>query len=150
MRITFDTNVLVSAFISKRGHPAAILDMALTLPDIELVLSDPILDEFTDVLSRPEVLKRFDYSRDDIEKFVKAIQDTSTIVRPTSSSKIVNEDPDDDIVINTAYDGKSEYIVTGDHHLQELGKFRRVRIVSPKAMLDIIARRFGRIVADEP
>ena len=45
MRIVLDTNVLVSAFISKDGNPAALLDVALTLPEIEVVLSDEILGE---------------------------------------------------------------------------------------------------------
>ena len=63
MRIVLDTNVLVSAFISKDGNPAALLDVALTLPEIEVVLSEEILEEFGDVLSRRKVRERFHYSQ---------------------------------------------------------------------------------------
>jgi len=52
MRITLDTNVLVSAFIAKHGHPALLLELAVTLEGIQLVLSEPILRELEDVLSR--------------------------------------------------------------------------------------------------
>ncbi|MBI4257722.1 MAG: putative toxin-antitoxin system toxin component, PIN family [Thaumarchaeota archaeon] len=146
MRITFDTNVLVSAFISRRGQPAAILDIVLTFPEMEMVLSEPILDEFRDVLSRQEVKERFEYSAGDIEQFVDAIRDASTIVKPSSILKLVVEDPKDDVIINTAYDGKSNYIVSGDHHLFELEVFRGIRIVTPRTMLEIIRRRFGELL----
>jgi len=52
MRITLDTNVLVSAFISKTGYSARVLDIALTLEDVELVLSEEIVREFVQVMSR--------------------------------------------------------------------------------------------------
>ena len=62
MKIVLDTNVLVSAFISKEGQPAAVLDLAVTFPEIELILSQAILDEFKGVISRREVRERFRYS----------------------------------------------------------------------------------------
>lgn len=146
MKVTLDTNVLVSAFISKQGQPAAILDIALTFPEIELVLSEPILGEFRDVLSRQEVRERFEYSDGDIEQFVGAIRDASTIVKPSSNLKVVSEDPKDDIIISTACDGKSDYIVSGDHHLLRLRRFRGIRIVNPLTMLNIVRRRFGELL----
>lgn len=149
MRITLDTNVLVSAFISKQGRPAAILDIALTFSEMELVLSEPILEEFRDVLSRPEVKERFNYSAKDIAEFVNAIRNVSTMIRPVSGFKVVPEDPKDDIIVDTAYDGKAEYIVSGDRHLQKLKRFRGMRIVNPRSMLNLIRRRFGEIIARE-
>ena len=55
MKVTLDTNVLVSAFISKYGQPAKILDIILTFPEIKLILSNSILEEFGEVISRQEV-----------------------------------------------------------------------------------------------
>jgi predicted nucleic acid-binding protein len=46
MRVTLYTNILVSAFISKRGHSAKIFDIITTFEELTLVLSDPILQEF--------------------------------------------------------------------------------------------------------
>ena len=146
MRITLDTNVLVSAFISKQGQPAAILDIILTFPEIELVLSEPILNEFRDVLSRQVVRERFDYSAREIDQFVNAIRNASTIVNVKSNFKVVSEDPKDDIVINTSCDGKVDYTVTGDSHLQKLKHFKGIRIVKPRSMLNIIRRRFGEFI----
>lgn len=146
MKITLDTNVLVSAFISKQGQPAVLLDIILTFPEIELVLSDPILAEFKDVLLRPEVKERFEYSAREIGQFVDALRGASTIVQVKSGFRVVSEDPKDDVIINTAYDGKVDYIVSGNSHLQRLRRFKGIRIVKPKSLLKIIRQRFGEFI----
>ena len=146
MRIVLDTNVLVSAFISKLGHSAKILDLVSMFEEIQLILSAPILIEFKDVLSREEVKPRFNYSSHDIESFAQAIKDISAIVKVKSNFKVIEEDPKDDIVLNTAYDGKAEYIVSGDRHLQDLKRFKGIKIVSPKQMMKITTRRFGEFI----
>ena len=146
MRIVLDTNVLVSAFISKLGHSARILDLVSMFEEIQLVLSESILDEFEDVLSRDEVKERFGYSDRDIELLAQSAREISTIVEARSGFKIVKQDPKDDAVLNTAYDGKADYIVSGDHHLQNLKNLRGIKIVNPRQMMKIITRRFGEFI----
>jgi len=146
MRIVLDTNVLVSAFISKLGHSARILDLVSMFEEIQLVLSESILDEFEDVLSRDEVKERFGYSDRDIEFLAQSAREISTIVEARSGFKIVKQDPKDDVVLNTAYDGKADYIVSGDHHLQNLKNLRGIKIVNPRQMMKIITRRFGEFI----
>jgi putative PIN family toxin of toxin-antitoxin system len=146
MRVTLDTNVLVSAFISKQGHSANILDVVTTFDEIALVLSEQIMDEFEDVMAREEVKERFDYTAAEIEEFAGAIKGVAKIVRVKSDFRTVEEDPKDDMVLNTAYDGKAEYIVSGDRHLQNLKKFRGIGIVSPRQFMGIITRRFGELI----
>jgi len=146
MRIVLDTNVLVSAFISKLGHSARILDLVSMFEEIQLVLSEPILDEFEDVLSRDEVKERFGYSDRDLELLAQSVREISTIVESRSGFKIVKEDSKDDVVLNTAYDGKADYIVSGDHHLQNLKNFKGIKIVNSRQMMKIITRRFGEFI----
>ncbi|MCS4540015.1 MAG: hypothetical protein HYU03_04925 [Thaumarchaeota archaeon] len=57
------------------------------------------------------------------------------LVRVKSDFKVVADDPKDNIIINTAYDGGADYIVSGDRHLEAVKRFRGIRIVSPKSML---------------
>ena len=47
------------------------------------------------------------------------------------------DDPDDDIVINAAYDGHA-YIVTGDRHLLGMGAFQGIPIITIARMLDLL------------
>ncbi len=52
--------------------------------------------------------------------------------------KIVEEDPDDDIVLSTAYFGRARYIISGDKHLLKLKEFRGIEIVTAKQMLELL------------
>lgn len=146
MRVTLDTNVLVSAFISKRGQPADILDLVTTFEEITLVLSDEILKEFVEVMNREEVRTRFGYNRIDISEFEGAIRGIAEIVKVESVFRAVEEVPEDDIVVNTAYDGKVDYIVSGDRHLVKLSRFKGVQVVSPRVFLAIVTKRFGDLI----
>lgn len=146
MRITLDTNVLVSAFISKLGHPANLLELCITVEDIDLILSRPILKEFKEVLERDEVRERFAYTSQDIENIITRLRYSSTVIAPRSRFKIVKEDPKDDVILRTAYDGKVDYIVSGDKHLLNLRKFRGIRIVSPTEMTKAISTKFPEFV----
>ena len=49
--------------------------------------------------------------------------------------EVVKEDPKDDIVIETAYDGHADFIVTGDGHLLELKSFRGTKIITVEKAL---------------
>ena len=48
------------------------------------------------------------------------------------------KDPDDDIVVNTAYDGKAAYIVSGGKEVLELKQFGGIRAVKASEMLRLI------------
>jgi putative PIN family toxin of toxin-antitoxin system len=149
MKVTLDTNVFVSAFIAKDGQPAVLLDLILTFPEIKLVLSRQILVELNNVLSRDEVKNQLGYSTKDIANIIGAVRDFSTLVEVRSKFKVVVEDPKDDIIINTAFDGNAEYIVSGDRHLQKLGQFRGMEMVNPRRMLKILRQRFGEFIISE-
>ncbi len=146
MRLTLDTNVLLSAFVSRQGYPAKLVDIILTFPEIKLTLSEPILLEFRDVMLRDEVRERFRYSARETESFVKDIRTVASMIEVKSQLKLVKEDPNDDVVINTALDAKSDYTVSGDSHLLKIKTFRDIKIVSPKQMLKIIVEQFEELI----
>ena len=68
------------------------------------------------------------------------------IVNVRSDFKAVEDDPEDDMVVNTALDGQADYIVSGDRHLRKLRRFRGVRIVSPSAFMAIVTKSFGDLI----
>src|SRR3972149_11289350 len=67
MRVVLDTNVLVSALITKR-KPAKLVHNLLG-KRIELVISKPILSEFIDVIARPKFRQYADERT--VEDFLK-------------------------------------------------------------------------------
>jgi putative PIN family toxin of toxin-antitoxin system len=54
LRLVIDTNVLISAAIKPAGLQRTVLLLAITKP-ARLYISRPILDEYSEVLARPEL-----------------------------------------------------------------------------------------------
>jgi len=134
MKIVLDANVLISALI-KSGKPRELL-FKIVEKKTQLVLSRDILEEFLEITEDSRIRKYVD--EDDVIAFLRVVGNIATMVKVRSMFKVVKEDPDDDIVLKTAHDGKAEYIVSGDKHLLSLKEFRKVRIVTVNQMLDII------------
>ena len=55
-----------------------------------------------------------------------------------SEFKAVLDDPADDAVINTAYDGRADYVVSGDGHLLKMKEFKGIPIVTISRMRDVL------------
>jgi predicted nucleic acid-binding protein len=98
-------------------------------------------------MSRDELLIRFDHTLANVEELVKPLRKTSRMIKVRSDFRAVREDPADNAILNTAYDGRCEFVVSGDHHLLNLKKFKGISILSPKQMLDLLSRRYGRFVS---
>jgi putative PIN family toxin of toxin-antitoxin system len=129
VRVVVDTNILVSALIY-HGKPH-ILVLKL-LEGHTVILSRQMLAELADVLTRD----KFAVKTSQVDRFLAVLVRKSKVVTPSSRFKIISEDPDDDVVLNTAYAGKAEYIVTGDRHLLALREFKRIKIVKVAQMLE--------------
>lgn len=132
MKVVLDTNVLVSALI-KAGKPRDLFNKLAK--NKQIVLSRAILEEFLDVIEDVKVAKY--RSEQDLAVFLEALGNAATIVQVKSRSKAVKEDPDDDIIVRAAYDGKADYIVSGDRHLLALKEFKGIRILTVDEMLNI-------------
>lgn len=132
MTVVLDTNVLVSALI-KAGKPRDLFNKLAK--NKQIVLSRAILEEFLDVIEDFKVAKYT--SEQDLAVFLEALGNAATIAQVKSRFKAVKEDPDDDIIVRAAYDGKADYIVSGDRHLLALKEFRGIRILTVDEMLNI-------------
>jgi len=137
LRVLLDTNVLISALISK-GKPRTLLRQVLKNRFI-LILSIEILNEFITVASR-EYFQEYVDERE-IAEFTRVLASLAHFIIIKSKFEVVKEDPDNDIVLRTAYDGKAEYIVTGDKHLLALKKFREIKIITVSEMLELIQKK---------
>lgn len=97
-------------------------------------MSLEILAELADVLSRD----KFFIKRSQVDQYLSGLARKSKIVTLRSLLKVVALNPDDDVVISTAFFGKAEYIVTGDEHLLALKEFKNTQIVTVNQMLNIL------------
>ena len=130
MRVVFDTNIFVSAFVI----PGGLADKAL-LNIIEgrddLVLSKKILDELLSVLA-----VKFSRDEDEISHIALFLSEIVKWTEPTETVDTLKDEPDNRI-LECAACGKAEVIVTGDKEMLRLGSFRDVKIISLKAYLEL-------------
>lgn len=137
MKVVLDTNVLVSALI-KDGKPRTLL-FEIIRRKHELILAKEILEEFAQVAGDPKIQRYVD--QEDIVRFLRDVGSVAKIVRIRSRFKVVKQDPDDDIILRTAYDDKADYIVSGDKHLLALKEFKGIKIVTVDEMLGVLRKR---------
>lgn len=132
LRVTPDTNTLISAFISE-GNEYELLKSA-KLGKIKIILSLDILKEFKDVISRP----KFGFSKEQIKNVFKQILSISEIIVPKLKIRIIKEDPEDDKVLECASAGNVDYIVSGDRHLLNLKEYKNIKIIRTFEVLKLI------------
>jgi putative PIN family toxin of toxin-antitoxin system len=136
MKIALDTNVLVSALI-KSGKPRELI-FEIVRKKAQMITSEKILEEFIEV-TEDLGIRRY-VSDGDVIEFLRVIGNLADVIRVRSKFKVVKEDPDDDVVLRTAHDGRAEYIVSGDMHLLSLKKFKGAKIVTVSQMLNILRK----------
>lgn len=90
-----------------------------------LVISEPILKELTTVMRRP----KFKTTEEEVSRTILALLQTAEVVVVASDFNIVKGDPDDNKILNTAFDGQADIIVTGDSHLLDLRVFKGIKII---------------------
>jgi len=136
LRVVADTNVLVSSLI-RRGKPHELI-LRIDGVKVRLVSSTILMDELISILAE-EKIGRYLSTRD-IDRFLRYVGRRTTLVKVKSKFKAVKEDPRDDAVLNTAYSGRADYIVSGDRHLIPLREFKGTRIVTVSEMLSILEK----------
>lgn len=128
MRVLFDTNVLLAAFITE-GLCYKILWRAIQ-GQFELYLSPFIINEFKRILR-----EKLSATNADVRSAVMLIKEISTIVHPEKNKIIVKgvcRDSDDDCILLSALSGDVDYIVSGDTDLLVIKYFKGVKIISPR------------------
>lgn len=128
MRIVLDTNVLISAFIT-RGVCRHLFEYCVETHQI--VISDFILSEFSNTL-----IRKFGFAEEEVGEARASLSLCGELVTPIAFEEPICRDPDDDHVLGTAIAGNADCIVTGDRDLLVLERFRVVEIVSPSEFMD--------------
>ena len=137
MKVVLDTNLFVSATIASQGKPAQILD-AWRARRFGLVIREDILEEIREVLCRPHIRKRHQWTQEEIDCFLDGLGEMAIITPGELEVKAVADDPDDNMYLACAVEGEADYIVSGDQHLLKLGAFKGIQIITPAQFLDIL------------
>jgi uncharacterized protein len=99
----------------------------LTKDSTLLPSAQPAIEEFVRVLG----YRKFGLSPEEIAPLVDDLMSISTIVRPRHTVDVVTRDPTDDLFLEIALQGNCSVLVSGDRHLLDLRRYRRIRILTP-------------------
>jgi putative PIN family toxin of toxin-antitoxin system len=129
IRVVFDTNILFSAAFKTVGVPAQVLDL-VTPGILTPCLSDAVMAEYLDVLTRPILRPHASRARDVLALMAKF----AVHVSPAQKLSICS-DPDDDRFLECALAADAAYLVTGNvRHFPR--NYEPVAIVTPRQILD--------------
>ena len=131
MRVVFDTNVIVSAFLFEDSTPAQAFFTAIK--NGEILLSAPLAEEINRILYRPKFDSYLTFEQR--EDFIAALVESSVLVEVVETIAVCR-DPKDNMVLELAASGKADAIVTGDSDLLVLNPFREIPILIPKDFLE--------------
>ena|SRR3990172_2281990 len=136
LRVVIDTNVIVSGILSRTGAPAELLN-AWRQRRFLLLSSPAIVAEVRAVLQYPRIRKKYPLSDEEIEQTITLLEHDALLVAGGANTiGSVPADPKDELFLACALEGQADVIVSGDHHLLDLGVFRDIPIINPRQFLD--------------
>jgi len=139
LRVVLDTNIIVSSLLSPSGAPAAVLDAWRELRFV-LLLSPAMLEELRCTLARPRIRRKYGVAAKDVGTICQALERYALWVKgDTPFDKTVLSDADDVKFLACALEGRADCIVSGDHHLLQLGVFAGIPILSARQFLEQLA-----------
>ena len=128
----FDTNVLVSALLSRNtaSPTVALLDHILNRTIVP-IYNEEILNEYREVLHRD----KFKFTTDKIDAVLAAISSGMTVERTSANWNFPDEE--DIVFYEVALSIDDAYLITGNiRHFPPVSK-----VVTPAEMLEIISKR---------
>lgn len=131
-----DTNVLVAALRSSSGASHEVLHAA-DRGDFEIALSVPLLAEYDDVSSRPELGIPIPSSA--VDTIIARIAQISHKQPIYYLWRAVLPDPKDDMVLELAIASKSSHIITFNHRDFSPASLFGVSVVSPSQFLTLLS-----------
>jgi putative PIN family toxin of toxin-antitoxin system len=137
IRAVLDANVYVSAAVRAEGPPGQIIDRFLRSDAFEIVMSQVIVEEVLRALNYPKVRKYIRPGLDPALWFEDIIV-LSHLVAGQHKLQGASKDPDDDKYLAAAIEGRARFVVAGDSDLLDLKEYDGIRIVSPRAFLDLL------------
>ncbi len=130
----FDSNVLVSGPLKR--HRGGIPDQIIRQPErYELHLAEAILKETRRVLQYPRIRRKAQLIEEEIDEYLDGLRAVATIHMNLPRLDVIADDPDDNVILACAVVAQTDYIVSGDPHLLNLGAYEDIQIIRPAAFL---------------
>ena len=133
-KVVLDTNVLISGVIAS-GYSASISDAARR-EEIKLVASAHLLEEFSAVISRRHIARKYPKAAENAESLLDFLRAFAILASGIPDEDAISPDRDDDFVLACALDEEADCIVSGDPHLSGLKIYKGIPILTPKEFVE--------------
>lgn len=132
LRLVLDTNVVVSAALKPAGLERTAFILAVTKP-ARLYVSQAILEEYDEVLTRPELKIRKGLRL----QLLQLIRNRSYSVKPSLRIEAAR-DPADDKFLECADAARADYLITGNR--KHFPKFwKNTKIVTARELVELVS-----------
>ncbi len=141
LKAVLDTQIILRGATAARPTVTSRIYEAWDADRFTLLLSESILEEIEDVVSRPEVLRRLRMTTVEAGALIELLRRRSVFVTPTVRIAR-SRDPDDDKFLDCAVTGSADYIVSADADLLSLREVQGIPIID--------APTFWRNLSEQP
>ncbi len=140
MKAVFDSGILISAFLTKKGISAELLRLARQ-ELFQIYLCEEIFEEIQRVLlTYLHVREQYSYSNRQVAMFCQGLKGATNLVAKLPSIKAVLNDPNDDMIVACAIKARVDFIVSRDEDLLGLKKYKGIKIVSPEEFMETLRK----------
>jgi uncharacterized protein len=133
-RVILDTNLWIYFLISGKLDE---IDNHILKGNLKVIFSQELIEEFTEVTSRPKFKKYFSFH--DIANLLRLFDIYGEIIHVTSRRNVCR-DPKDNFLLDLAVDSKADYLVTGDNDLLVLQQVDNTKIITIQELLTILKK----------
>lgn len=134
MKVVFDTNIFISAFVIPGGKAEKAFILAIR-GTFALYTSVFILTEVSQKLQ-----EKFDWDEKRIIELLRFIKSIAVILKTMSILHVLKDEPDNR-VLECAVEGKVDFVVTGDKHILALREYKGITIVNLSDFLKLIDKQ---------
>ncbi|MBL7159252.1 putative toxin-antitoxin system toxin component, PIN family [Candidatus Microgenomates bacterium] len=129
-RVIVDTNVFISA-IFWGGNPLKVINLWRVEEKYDLIISPEILAEIISKLKY-----KFFLPQSLLNEWKELLTSRAILIIPKDKVNLCR-DSQDNILLESALAGKTDFLITGDKDLLSLKQFKKTQIVSPKQFLKL-------------
>ena len=130
MKVVFDTNIFISAFVISGSRAEGALLKILEGRD-RLIFSKPILQELLATLSR-----KFSRDQEELAHVAVFLAEIGERVETKLKVSLLKDEPDNRI-LECALAGRANAIITGDRAILALGEYKGIKMMTLKEYLVI-------------
>lgn len=132
-RVVLDATIWVPTILKPHGYYARL--MKQIAPYVELFTAEEILAEVREASLRPENRRKYQLTESVVNQAINSIREFTSVVSDLPRLRVIQEDPDDNLVLACAVKAKANYLVTYDPHLLNLKEYQGIKILKLKDLL---------------